>query len=150
MTPEDGVEALRRAFSFIDGTVEPWHDHAYRSEAETAIRILDDWGFKLVRHQRKLTDQQADVIRARRSAGERGRALAAEFGVSEQTVCDISKGRRRPGGGGGARVPRHHVLVRVAPEILEHLKTGDVEPVVILGVQEAGDGTYDMTLKTPE
>jgi hypothetical protein len=88
MTPEDGVEALRRAFSFIDGTVEPWHDHAYRSEAETAIRILD--------------------------------------------------------------VPRHHVLVRVAPEILEHLKTGDVEPVVILGVQEAGDGTYDMTLKTPE
>jgi hypothetical protein len=42
------------------------------------------------------------------------------------------------------------VLVRVGAEILEHLKTGDVEPVVILGVREAGDGTYDMTLKVPD
>lgn len=42
------------------------------------------------------------------------------------------------------------VLVRVAPEILEKMKTGDVEPVVILGVQEQDDGTHDMTLMTPD
>lgn len=40
------------------------------------------------------------------------------------------------------------VLVRVAPEILERMKKGDVEPVVILGVDEQPDGTYDMTLMT--
>ena len=32
-------------------------------------------------------------IRARRSSGERGRVLAIEYGVSEQRVCDILKGR---------------------------------------------------------
>lgn len=42
------------------------------------------------------------------------------------------------------------VLVRIAPEILEHLKTGDVEPVVIIGVTEQPDGAHDMTLKVPD
>ena len=40
------------------------------------------------------------------------------------------------------------VLVRVSPEILEHLKAGDVEPVVILGVEEQDDGTHDMVLRS--
>ena len=35
----------------------------------------------------------ADEIRRRRAAGEKGRRLAWEFGVSEQLVCDIHKGR---------------------------------------------------------
>jgi hypothetical protein len=43
--------------------------------------------------------------------------------------------------------PSDAILVRVMPEILEHMKAGDVEPVVILGVEELPDGTYDMTLK---
>lgn len=42
------------------------------------------------------------------------------------------------------------VLVRVSPEILKHMKTGDVEPVVILGVEEHDDGTHDMTLMTTD
>jgi hypothetical protein len=42
------------------------------------------------------------------------------------------------------------VLVRVGPEVLAKLKTGGVEPVVILGVTELEDGTYDMTLMTPD
>lgn len=47
-------------------------------------------------------------------------------------------------------LPDRSISVRVAPEILAHMKTGTVEPVVILGVQDCGDGTYDMTLMTPE
>lgn len=46
--------------------------------------------------------------------------------------------------------PSEPILVKVAPEILEHMKTGDVEPVVILGVEEQDDGTYDMTLMNPK
>lgn len=36
---------------------------------------------------------QVQQIIARRNAGESGRQLAAEFGVSEQRICDIFKGR---------------------------------------------------------
>lgn len=42
------------------------------------------------------------------------------------------------------------VLVRVAPEILALMKAGDVEPVVMLGVQDNGDGTHEMTLMRPD
>lgn len=41
----------------------------------------------------KLTEERAAEIRRRRAAGERGRALAAEFEISEQAVCNIHKGR---------------------------------------------------------
>ena len=34
----------------------------------------------------------AEIAR-RRAAGERGRSLALEYGVSEQRICDIAKGR---------------------------------------------------------
>ncbi len=34
------------------------------------------------------------AIKRRRAAGERGRDLAREFGVSEQYVCDIHNGRK--------------------------------------------------------
>ncbi len=33
-------------------------------------------------------------IKRRRAAGEAGRSLAKEFGISEQLVCDIYKGRK--------------------------------------------------------
>jgi hypothetical protein len=40
------------------------------------------------------------------------------------------------------------VLVRVAPEILAVLESGEVEPVVLLGAERAEDGTYDLILKS--
>lgn len=45
-------------------------------------------------HKHKLNLRQVEQLRKRRAAGEKGRALAAEFGVSEQYVCDIHKGRK--------------------------------------------------------
>ena len=41
----------------------------------------------------KLTNQEALQIRQRRLAGESGKSLALEFGVSQSTVCDIKMGR---------------------------------------------------------
>src|SRR5262245_13917320 len=41
----------------------------------------------------KLTALQVGDIQRRRIAGERGCDLAAEYGVSEQSICDIHKGR---------------------------------------------------------
>jgi hypothetical protein len=43
---------------------------------------------------RRLTFEQAEEIRRRRTAGERGTDLAAEYGVAVQTVCDIWHRRR--------------------------------------------------------
>lgn len=43
--------------------------------------------------QAQLTEVQAKEIKQRRADGEKGRVLAQEFGVSEQVVCDIHKGR---------------------------------------------------------
>jgi len=45
-------------------------------------------------HKHKLSLKQVAQVRKRRAAGEQGRALALEFGVSEQYVCDIHKGRK--------------------------------------------------------
>lgn len=41
-----------------------------------------------------LSKDKAEEIRRRRFAGESGTALAREFGVSEQLVCDIKMGRK--------------------------------------------------------
>ncbi len=43
-------------------------------------------------NQRLGPEEVAEIVR-RRAAGERGRALALEYGVSEQRICDITKGR---------------------------------------------------------
>lgn len=40
-----------------------------------------------------LSPEQVAEIRQRRAAGERGRTLAVIYGVSEQRICDIHKGR---------------------------------------------------------
>jgi hypothetical protein len=45
----------------------------------------------------KLSIEHATEILQRRKAGEKGRLLAIEFGVSEQTVCDIYKSRIHTG-----------------------------------------------------
>lgn len=46
----------------------------------------------------RLTLERARDIKARLAVGKRGiaKALASEFGVSEQTICDIKKGRIWP------------------------------------------------------
>lgn len=41
----------------------------------------------------RLTVEQVVEIRARREAGERGVDLAREFGVSQQSICGVYKGR---------------------------------------------------------
>lgn len=48
-------------------------------------------------HSSVLTDQQVNEIRKRRANGERGADLAREFRISQQTICDIIKGRSRKG-----------------------------------------------------
>lgn len=40
-----------------------------------------------------LTTEIVSEIKTRRVAGEQGRALAAIYGISEQRICDIYKGR---------------------------------------------------------
>ena len=51
----------------------------------------------------KLSPQLAAVVKVRRESGETGKALAAEYGASQQTICDIFKGRRLVIG-----TPDHH------------------------------------------
>lgn len=41
----------------------------------------------------RLNKQVADEIKQRRAAGETGAALAQEYGVTQQMVCNIHKGR---------------------------------------------------------
>lgn len=43
----------------------------------------------------RLSDVQVAEIRARRAAGEKGVALAAEYGVSDSTIALIHRGHRR-------------------------------------------------------
>lgn len=45
-------------------------------------------------HLAKLTEQNVRDLRARLANGERGRALAAEFGISEATVSEIKHGKK--------------------------------------------------------
>lgn len=45
------------------------------------------------RSQNKLTPEQAREIRQRRQNGERGVALAREFGVSDKVISDVYRGR---------------------------------------------------------
>ena len=55
------------------------------------LRRIDNLG----RHvSLKLWKEQRDEIRRRRDAGESGKALAAEFGVSQAYVSMIWNGRR--------------------------------------------------------
>lgn len=51
----------------------------------------------------KLTLVEAQEVYDRRLAGESGRALAIEFGVTQQTVCDLKAGRTWPEVDRGAR-----------------------------------------------
>lgn len=69
-----------------------------------------------------LTYTDAEQIRQRRFDGEQGLALAAEFGVSPQIVCDIVHHRRH------ARPDRAHLEAEV-----EHLRAALVAARDALG-----------------
>jgi hypothetical protein len=59
--------------------------------ADTAAHGRTSRGAK--NHSTVLSEAQALEIKQRRLAGESGKALADEFGVSQGTVCDIKYGR---------------------------------------------------------
>jgi hypothetical protein len=46
-------------------------------------------------------------------------------------------------------LPDGTVLVRCSVEMVERLVNDGSEPVVIVGLVEGADGTYDLALKTP-
>lgn len=77
-----------------------WDDRpgnlAWGSQADNIYDAINHGTFSLGgKHPRaKLTNTQAIEIKRRREAGEAGKALADEFSVSPQTVCNIFKGRQ--------------------------------------------------------
>jgi len=71
----------------------PEHQAAL-SLARTGKKRSEETILKLRGHG-KLTRAQADEIRGRRASGERNVSLAKEFGVAQQTICNIVKGRRQ-------------------------------------------------------
>jgi len=64
---------------------------AYGTASQNALDGYDYRG--AIRTGQKLTEKQAGEIKELLAKGVRGRDLAKEFGVSEQTVCDIKHGR---------------------------------------------------------
>lgn len=60
-----------------------------------AIRVLGKMNQDGERnHEAKLTAAQVKTIRERRSAGERLKVIAADFGVSDRSISKIALGRR--------------------------------------------------------
>ena len=56
--------------------------------------VLDGYSYRgSIRDRQKLTEDQAGEIKRRLGLGETGKSLAREFGVSQQTVCDIKHDR---------------------------------------------------------
>jgi hypothetical protein len=47
-------------------------------------------------------------------------------------------------------IARGVYLVRVSMEMLDKLIADESAPVVVVGVEDMGDGTYDMHMRTPE
>ena len=64
---------------------------AYGSHSENVLDCYDYRG--KVRNRQKLTENSAALIKSEISAGRKSRDIAKEYGVSEQTICDIKHGR---------------------------------------------------------
>lgn len=83
-----GRSAKGRSAPKNPARAERWHaahpPHANHPAGEHAPRA-------------KLSNAQAEAVRLRRAAGERGSDLAREYGVTPATICDIVKGRTRRG-----------------------------------------------------
>jgi DNA invertase Pin-like site-specific DNA recombinase len=64
---------------------------AYGSASEN---VLDGYAYRgSIRRGQKLTEQDAAEIKKMLAKGTRSRDLAKEYGVSEQSICDIKHGR---------------------------------------------------------
>ena len=73
-------------------------DHLFLGTPKENMDDMDKKGRRVVCTREttsvsKITTAQAQEILVRRKSGERGRDLAREYGVSEQLVCCIYKGR---------------------------------------------------------
>lgn len=67
-------------------------DHLYLGDNDTNMRD------KAIRERHpflKVTRDQVNEIRSRRAAGERLKAIAADYDMSESAICAITTGRRR-------------------------------------------------------
>ena len=72
---------------------DPTNNHIDNLRWATPRDNAKDMARKKRGGSQKLGVQDVVDIRQRRMSGERGRLLAAEYGVSEQRICDIIKGR---------------------------------------------------------
>lgn len=72
---------------------DPTNNHIDNLRWATPQDNAKDMATKKRGGNQKLGTEDIATIRRRRAVGERGRALAIEYGVSEQRVCDIIKGR---------------------------------------------------------
>lgn len=62
--------------------------HVYEGTQRSNIKDMDDAGRRVTPHAR-LTYEQADEIRSRFAAGEKGVLLASEFGVPPSTISGV-------------------------------------------------------------
>jgi hypothetical protein len=81
---KDGDPTNDRAFNLIWGT--------QKQNAQDTVRHGRSTRGERNAHA-KLTKAQVIAIRRRRKAGETGKGLAMEFGVSQANICDIIKRR---------------------------------------------------------
>lgn len=72
---------------------DPTNNHISNLRWATPTDNARDMARKGRGGNQRLGPEQVADIRRRRAAGERGRALALEYGVSEQRICDVTKGR---------------------------------------------------------
>jgi hypothetical protein len=92
-----GIKPKNKGVRHMDGN--PENDHPSNLRWGTQKQNMDD----AIRHgtttageknrHAKLTAIDVIEIRKRRRSGETGKGLAAEFGVSQATICDIVKHR---------------------------------------------------------
>lgn len=60
----------------------------------TSENILDCYDYRgCIRKRQKLTEQDASQIKSKLANGIEGKAIAKEYGVSPQTICDIKHNR---------------------------------------------------------
>ena len=78
----------------IEGDLTVDHIDGVRANNELSNLRLMTRGANAAASCAKFTQEEVEDIKVRRASGISGRSLALEFGVAEQTICGIYKGRR--------------------------------------------------------